>query len=93
MVGLLFLQKLPKECCLFLLKRIYSVSYIFVVLTSVFMGKKILDAWDYTSGPWFEEQTYNVFCSFLIWVEGWPQYTVYLLSSDARLCLSHGSGP
>lgn len=64
MVGLLFLQKLPKECCLFLLKRIYSVSYILVVLTSVFMGKKILDAWDYTSGPWFEEQTSNVFCQF-----------------------------
>lgn len=36
-----------------------------------------------------------IMCSanFLIWVEGWPQYIVYLLSSDARLCLSHGSGP
>ena len=28
------------------------------------MGKKILDAWDDTSGPQFEEQTYNVFCQF-----------------------------
>ena len=31
--------------------------------------------------------------NFLIWVKGWPQFTNQLLSSNARLCLSQGSGP
>lgn len=69
-VGSSFLQKHPKECCLFLLKRIYSISYSSVILISLFMQKKILDLLGYASGSQFEEHTYNGLTISLIWVEG-----------------------